>query len=81
MTRHTLPRRELALELNGAGRVRVKVWDAPDGARWKAEFDDVAAAAERLGRPAWEVAREVERRAAVELAQRERTNQSKQEPT
>jgi uncharacterized protein (DUF111 family) len=81
MTRHTLPRREIALELNGAGRVRVKVWDAPGGARWKAEFDDVAAAAERLGRPAWEVAREVERRAAVELAPRERTNQSNQERT
>jgi hypothetical protein len=81
MTRHTLPRRELALELNGAGRVRVKVWDAPGGARWKAEFDDVAAAAERLGRPAWEVAREVERRAAVELAQHERTNQPNQERT
>jgi len=81
MTRHTLPRRELALELDGAGRVRVKVWDAPGGARWKAEFDDVAAAAERLGRPAWEVAREVERRAAIELAQHERTNQPNQERT
>jgi uncharacterized protein (TIGR00299 family) protein len=79
MTRHTLPRRELALELNGAGRVRVKVWDAPGGARWKAEFDDVAAAAERLGRPAWEVAREVERRAALELARHEPSNQSNQE--
>jgi uncharacterized protein (DUF111 family) len=79
MTRHTLPRRELALELNGAGRVRVKVWDGPGGARWKAEFDDVAAAAERLGRPAWEVAREVERRAAVELDQHHRTNQPNQE--
>jgi uncharacterized protein (TIGR00299 family) protein len=81
MTRHTLPRRELALELNGAGRVRVKVWDAPGGARWKAEFDDVAAAAERLGRPAWEVAREVERRAAIELARHERPNQPNQERT
>jgi uncharacterized protein (TIGR00299 family) protein len=78
MIRHTLPRRELALELNGAGRVRVKVWEAPGGARWKAEFDDVAAVAERLGRPAWDVAREVERRAADELA-RQRTNQPNQE--
>jgi pyridinium-3,5-bisthiocarboxylic acid mononucleotide nickel chelatase len=75
VTRHTLPRRELALELNGAGRVRVKVWDAPGGARWKAEFDDVAAAAERLGRPAWEVAREVERKAAAQLLDRESPNQ------
>ncbi|HET7040141.1 MAG TPA: nickel pincer cofactor biosynthesis protein LarC [Gemmatimonadales bacterium] len=74
VTRHTLPRREVALELDGAGRVRVKVWDAPGGARWKAEFDDVAAAAERLGRPAWEVAREVERRAAAEVLNREPPN-------
>lgn len=81
MTRHTLPRRELAVELDGAGRVRVKVWDAPGGARWKAEFDDVAAAAERLGRPAWEVAREVERHAAIELAQPERTHQPNRERT
>jgi hypothetical protein len=79
MTRHTLPRREVALELNGAGRVRVKVWDAPGGVRWKAEFEDIAAAAERLGRPAWELAREVERRAAVELAPPQRPNQPNEE--
>jgi uncharacterized protein (TIGR00299 family) protein len=79
VTRHTLPRRELALELNGAGRVRVKVWEAPGGPRWKAEFDDVAAAAERLGRPAWEIAREIERRAAVELARETRTSEPNQE--
>ena len=79
MTRHTLPRREVALEVNGAGRVRVKVWEAPGGVRWKAEFEDIAAAAERLGRPAWELAREVERRAAAELAPFERCHQPNQE--
>jgi uncharacterized protein (TIGR00299 family) protein len=81
VTRHTLPRRELTLELHDAGRVRVKVWDAPGGARWKAEFDDVAAAAERLGRPAWEVAREVERRAAAQVREPESPKQPNQERT
>jgi uncharacterized protein (TIGR00299 family) protein len=64
-TRMTLPREELMLELTGGHRVRVKVWRGPDGPRWKAEFDDVAAVAERLGKPAWEVAREAEARAAA----------------
>lgn len=81
MTRRTLPRRELAVELDGAGRIRIKVWDAPSGARCKAEYDDVAAAATRLGRPAWEVAREVERRAAALLAGEQATNQVNQERT
>jgi uncharacterized protein (TIGR00299 family) protein len=67
--RDTLPRRETVVELPAGGRVRIKVWDAPGGARLKAEFDDVAAAAERLGRPAWEVAREAERLAAALLAE------------
>ena len=61
----TLPREELVLELTSGHRVRIKVWRGPDGPRWKAEFDDVAAAAERLGKPAWEVAREAEARAAA----------------
>jgi uncharacterized protein (TIGR00299 family) protein len=64
-TRVTLPREEFVLELTSGHRVRIKVWRGPDGPRWKAEFDDVAAAAERLGKPAWEVAREAEMRAAA----------------
>jgi uncharacterized protein (TIGR00299 family) protein len=60
-TRATLPRRTVAVELPGAYRVQVKVWDGPDGPRRKAEFDDVLAVAERSGRPAWQVAREAER--------------------
>jgi uncharacterized protein (DUF111 family) len=43
--------------------VRVKILDAPDGPRAKPEYDDVRAAARQLGRPAHEVAREVQQRA------------------
>jgi uncharacterized protein (DUF111 family) len=68
-TRVTLPRRTIEVELPGAFRVHVKVWDGPDGPRWKAEFDDVLAVAERSGRPAWQVAREAERLA--DIARRE----------
>jgi uncharacterized protein (TIGR00299 family) protein len=64
-TRVTLPREERTVELSDGTRVRIKVWRGPGGPRWKAEFDDVAAAAERLGTPAWQIAREVERRAAA----------------
>jgi hypothetical protein len=64
-TRVTLPRRTVAVELPGGFRVQVKVWDGPDGPRWKAEFDDVLAVAEQSGRPAWQVAREAERLAEV----------------
>lgn len=79
MSRHTLARREITVELDGAGRVRIKVWDAPGGARCKAEFDDVTRAAERLGRPAWEVAREVERRAVALLTSGAGVNQLNEE--
>ncbi len=64
-SRMTLPRGKFTLELSSGDRVQIKVWRGPDGPRWKAEFDDVAAAAERLGKPAWEVAREAEVRAAA----------------
>ena len=59
-TRVTLPRHEVTVELVPGHWVRVKVWRGPDGPRWKAEFDDVAAVAHRLDRPAWRVAREAE---------------------
>jgi len=65
MLRQTLDRRELVVELSEDVRVRIKVWDAPGGTRLKAEYDDVVAAAARLRSPAWQVAREAERRAAA----------------
>jgi pyridinium-3,5-bisthiocarboxylic acid mononucleotide nickel chelatase len=65
--RVTLPRHELRLELDG-GSVRVKVLDGPDGPRAKPEYDDVAAAARRSGRPAHELARELQARALALVA-------------
>jgi uncharacterized protein (DUF111 family) len=53
--RRALPRSEIAVELEGA-RVRVKV--GPFGV--KAEHDDLAAAARRLGRPLSELKRSAE---------------------
>jgi uncharacterized protein (TIGR00299 family) protein len=69
MLRETLNRRELTVELSDAVRVRIKVWDGPGGTRVKAEYEDVVAAAGRLGTPAWQVAREAERRAAALMAE------------
>jgi uncharacterized protein (TIGR00299 family) protein len=61
--RVTLARRELQVEASDGTRVRVKVLDAPDGPRMKPEFDDVVALAQRTGRPAHEVARDLRDRA------------------
>jgi uncharacterized protein (TIGR00299 family) protein len=60
--RTTLPRRELRLDVAG-GSVRVKVLDGPGGPRVKPEYDDVAAAAQRSGRPIHELARDLQIRA------------------
>jgi uncharacterized protein (TIGR00299 family) protein len=60
--RTTLPRRELKLDVAG-GSVRVKVLDGPGGPRAKPEYDDVAAAAQRSGRPVHELARDLQTRA------------------
>ncbi len=65
--RVTLPRHELELEAAG-GSVRVKVLDGPDGPRAKPEYDDVAAAARRSGRPVHELARELQARALALVA-------------
>ncbi len=65
--RVTLPRRELRLEAEG-GPVRVKVLEGPDGPRVKPEYEDVAAAARRSGRPAYELARDLEARALEAIA-------------
>ncbi|HEX5385373.1 MAG TPA: nickel pincer cofactor biosynthesis protein LarC [Gemmatimonadales bacterium] len=61
--RVTLPRREVRLDVAGGGSVRVKLLDGPDGLRAKPEYDDVAAAARRAGRPVHELARELQTRA------------------
>ena len=58
--RVTLPRRMIAVALAGGGEVAVKVLETPGGPRVKAEYEDVRQAARRMGRPALEVAREVE---------------------
>jgi uncharacterized protein (TIGR00299 family) protein len=61
--RHTLRRREVAVELAPDVRVRVKVAETPEGVRLKPEYEDVVHAADRLRRPALGIAREVLRRA------------------
>jgi uncharacterized protein (TIGR00299 family) protein len=61
--RLTLARRELILDGGEGIDVRVKILDGPDGPRVKPEYDDVAAVAERTGRPAHEVARDLHQRA------------------
>jgi uncharacterized protein (TIGR00299 family) protein len=61
--RLTLARREVQVEAADGTRVRVKVLDAPDGPRFKPEYDDVAALARRTGQPAHEVARDLRDRA------------------
>jgi hypothetical protein len=61
--RLTLARRELLLDAGDGIDVRVKILDGPDGPRVKPEYDDVAAVAERTGRPAHEVARDLHQQA------------------
>ncbi|HKU62851.1 MAG TPA: nickel pincer cofactor biosynthesis protein LarC [Gemmatimonadales bacterium] len=61
--RLTLDRQELELDAGDGMRVRVKVLDAPGGPKVKPEYDDVAAVARRTGRPAHEVARDLQYRA------------------
>ncbi len=66
--RHTLPRRDVAVELAPGARVRVKITEAPGGARFKPEYQDVVEAAAHLHRSALSVAREATRRAEALLA-------------
>jgi pyridinium-3,5-bisthiocarboxylic acid mononucleotide nickel chelatase len=61
--RITLGRQELELDVGDGMRVRVKILEAPGGPRVKPEYDDVAAVARRTGRPAHEVARDLQYRA------------------
>ncbi len=61
--RVTLARREVEVTTADGSAVRVKVLDGPDGPRVKPEYDDVTALARRTGRPAYEVARDLQSRA------------------
>ena len=61
--RVTLPRRVIEVTTDDGSAVRVKVLEGPDGFRVKPEYDDVAAVARRTGRPAHEVARDLQSRA------------------
>jgi uncharacterized protein (TIGR00299 family) protein len=61
--RVTLARREVEVRTADGDAVRVKVLEGPDGPRVKPEYDDVAAVARRTGRPAHEVARDLQSRA------------------
>lgn len=55
--RATLERRQVTVQLSPDVAVRVKVLEQSDGVRVKPEYDDVLAAAARLGRPPLDVAR------------------------
>lgn len=66
--RSTLPRREFEVTTRDGAAVRVKVLEAPGGARVKAEYDDVVAAARQAGRPTAEIVREVEQQAEDRMA-------------
>jgi len=66
--RVTLARRQMEIDAGPGVPVRVKVVEAPGGDRAKPEYDDVNAAARRLGRPAHEIAREIQARADRILA-------------
>ena len=72
--RRTLARREIELDVSGV-TARVKIVDAPGGMRAKAEYDDVVAVSRRTGRPAPEVARDLQNH-ALDLARRERAGET-----
>jgi uncharacterized protein (TIGR00299 family) protein len=61
--RVTLARREVEVTTADGEAIRVKVLEGPDGPRVKPEYEDVAAVARRTGRPAHEVARDLQYRA------------------
>jgi len=65
--RNTLARREVTVDVAPEVSVRLKVTEGPSGPRLKAEYQDVIRAADRLKRPALDIAREAERRAYAAL--------------
>jgi uncharacterized protein (TIGR00299 family) protein len=66
--RETLARREIVVSTREGAAVRVKVVEAPGGARVKPEYDDVVAAARHSGRTAADIVREVRQRAEDRVA-------------
>jgi hypothetical protein len=69
--RVTLVRRQVSVDGGSGTPVRVKILEAPDGPRAKPEYDDVTALARAQGRPAHEVARDLQNR-ALRLIEAER---------
>ncbi len=65
--RNTLARTSMSVKLSPEVEVRVKVLEGSGGSRTKAEYNDVLAAAETLGKPAIEIARQAEMLAAEDL--------------
>jgi uncharacterized protein (TIGR00299 family) protein len=65
--RVTLARHDILLEVENGMSVRVKVLDGPGGVRVKPEFEDVARVAASTGRPAIDVAKEMQRAALIQL--------------
>jgi pyridinium-3,5-bisthiocarboxylic acid mononucleotide nickel chelatase len=66
--RVTLARRFITVPATDGVPVRVKVLETRAGPRVKAEYEEVRAAAARMGRPAIEIARDVESRARALVA-------------
>ncbi|MEO8032283.1 MAG: LarC family nickel insertion protein [Gemmatimonadota bacterium] len=60
--REVLPRREISIAAPG-GDIRVKILETSEGPRVKPEYDDVVRVAGETGRPAHELAREIQKHA------------------
>ena len=69
LSRAMLPRRIEHVRLEDGTGLRVKLVEGPDGVRAKPEYDDIIELAAREGRPAHELAEELQLR-AVQLADR-----------
>ncbi|HEX6645125.1 MAG TPA: nickel pincer cofactor biosynthesis protein LarC, partial [Gemmatimonadales bacterium] len=68
LERRTLPRRTIEVRAEDGSAVRVKVRDLGDGISAKPEYDDIIELARRVGRPAHELARELQDRAVRSAA-------------
>ena len=66
--RVTLPRRHVTVAVPNGETVGVKVLETSRGPRVKAEYEDVRRVAAHLGRPAFEIARDVEAQARALVA-------------
>lgn len=61
--RSTLPRDHWVLRTDDGHQFRIKTIHGPDGPQVKPEFDDVLAAAERIGQPAYQLFRTIQAQA------------------